>query len=91
MSLMVYPFHLYNSGSRRDVIKLMVYLFHLHNFGCCRDVNFGCCRDVDGLLFPSTLLWFTFSIYAIQTNDLKNPKFFSTSSLPSTSFLSEEG
>jgi hypothetical protein len=49
MVLMVYPFRLYNSGSRRDVIKLMVYLFHL-----------------------------------------KNPKFFSTSSLPSTSFLSEE-
>jgi hypothetical protein len=77
MVLMVYPFHLYNSASRREVIKLMVYLFHLNNSGSSRDVN-------------KHHRWFTFSIYAIETNDLKNPKFFSTSSLPSTSFLSEE-
>jgi hypothetical protein len=38
MVLMVYPFHLYNSGSRRDVIKLMGYLFHLRNSGSSRDV-----------------------------------------------------
>jgi len=77
MLMMVYLFHLYNSGSRRDVIKPMVYLFHLHNSGSSRDVI-------------KHHRWFTFSIYAIQTNDLKNPKFLSTSSFPSTSFLSEE-
>jgi hypothetical protein len=33
MLMMVYLFHLYNSGSRRDVIEPMVYLFHLHNSG----------------------------------------------------------
>jgi hypothetical protein len=38
----------------------------------------------------STLWWFTFSIYAIETHDLKNSKFSSTSSLTSTSFFSEE-
>jgi hypothetical protein len=55
MVLMVYPFHLYNSGSRRDVIKLMelmVYPFHLHNSGSSIDVN-----KHHG--------WFTFSIYAM--------------------------
>jgi hypothetical protein len=31
-----------------------------------------------------------FFIYAIQINDLKNTKFPSTYSLPSTGFLSEE-
>jgi hypothetical protein len=51
--------------------------FHLHNSSSSRDVI-------------KHHRWFTFSIYAIQTNDLKNPTFFSTSSLPSTSFLSEE-
>ena len=75
--MMVYLFHLYNSGSRRDVIKPMVYLFHLHNSGSSRDII-------------KHHRWFTFSIYAIQTNDLKNTTFLSTYSLPSTSFLSEE-
>ena len=56
MLMMVYLFHLYNSGSRRDIIKLMVYL----------------------------------SIYAIETHDLKNSKFFSTPSLTPTSFFSED-
>jgi hypothetical protein len=83
---MVYPFHLYNSGSRRDVIKLMVHLFIYTTPALAATLT----NIIDGLLFQSTLWWFTFSIYAIQTNDLKNPKFFSTFSLPSTSFLSEE-
>jgi hypothetical protein len=38
MLMMVYLFHLYNSGSRRDVIKPMVYLFHLHNSSSSRDI-----------------------------------------------------
>jgi hypothetical protein len=86
MLTMVYPFHLYNSGSRRGFIKLMVCLFIYTTSALAATLT----NIIDGLLFPSTLCWFTFSIYAIQTNDLKNPKFFSTSSLPSTSFVSEE-
>jgi hypothetical protein len=76
MLMMVYLFHLYNSGSRRDVIEPMVYLF-IYTTPVIRDVI-------------KHHRWFTFSIYAIQTNDFKNPKFLSTSSLPSTRFLSEE-
>jgi len=72
---------------------MMVYLFHRYSSGYGREANY------DGLSFPSPRLlvvtlytprWFTFSIYAIETHDLKTWTLSSTFSPVSTSFLSEE-
>jgi hypothetical protein len=63
--MMVYLFHLYNSGSRRDVIKPMVYLFiyttPAHNLPQApiaevRHYEAATLSNIiDGLLFRSTL------------------------------------
>jgi len=55
-------------------LTTMVYLFHLH----------------DSVVTLYTPRWFTFSIYAIETHDLKTWTLSSTFSPASTSFLSEE-
>jgi len=55
-------------------LTTMVYLFHLH----------------DSVVMLYKPRWFTFSIYAIETHDLKTWTSSSTFSLTSTSFLSEE-
>ena len=75
-SPMVYSFHRYSSGYGREA-NARWFIFSIYTTPAIRDVI-------------KHHRWFTFSIYAIQTNDFKNPKFLSTSSLPSTCFLSEE-
>ena len=55
-------------------LTTMVYLFHLH----------------DSVVMLYTPRWFTFSIYAIETHDLKTWTLSSTFSPASTSFFSEE-
>jgi hypothetical protein len=87
MVMMVYLFHLHDSCR-----EMMVYLFHRYSSGYGREANY------DGLSFSSPRLvvtlysprWSTFSIFAIETHDLKTWTLSSTFSPASTSFLSEE-
>jgi len=71
----------------------MVYSFHRYSSGYGREANarwFIFSISTTPVVMSYKPRWFTFSIYAIETYDLKTWTSSSTFSPTSTSFLSEE-